>query len=410
MPGAANVKIKWTRAGGGGTAPVITSPAFLVAGTVDTLYPTTYFLASGSSPITWSVTAGTLPAGMTFTTVSNQGVLAGTPTATASGSITFTATNAYGSANRTLTLTVSAVGTYLRRPQIWNFGLNVGVVGVAYSDQLVASGSTPISYSLVAGTLPGGLSLNTTTGIVSGTPTTPVLSKCIFRATNAAGFSDWSVEINVYSAAAPTIQTSAGALPPGMVGLSYSTKLVTTDSDEKYNTSTSPPQYLISWSIASGSLPSGLSVDQLGVISGTPSSTATNSPVVFRATNNINGASSTVSKTLTVAASDGTSTAPAITTTDASVSPATVGSSYSYTLAATGSGPITWSILQGSLEAGLSFNTSTGAITGTPSVAGPVSVVFQAANAASSTIKELRLTKFGVPTQVRAPIIKVWRS
>jgi hypothetical protein len=120
MPGAANVKIKWTRAGGGGTAPVITSPAFLVTGTVDTLYPTTYFLASGSSPITWSITAGTLPAGMTFTTVSNQGVLAGTPTATASGSITFTATNAYGSDSRALTLTVNASGgpTMITAPSI----------------------------------------------------------------------------------------------------------------------------------------------------------------------------------------------------------------------------------------------------------------------------------------------------
>lgn len=109
MPGAVNVAIRWTRPGAG-SAPVITSPAFLVAGTVDTLYPTTYFTATGTAPITWSVTAGTLPAGMTFTTVSNQGVLAGTPTATSSGSITFTATNALGADSRALTLTVQAVG------------------------------------------------------------------------------------------------------------------------------------------------------------------------------------------------------------------------------------------------------------------------------------------------------------
>ena len=95
---------------GAGSAPTITSPSFLVAGTVNTLYPTTYFTASGSTPITWSITAGTLPAGMTFTTVNNQGVLAGTPTATSSGSITFTATNALGSDGRALTLTVNATG------------------------------------------------------------------------------------------------------------------------------------------------------------------------------------------------------------------------------------------------------------------------------------------------------------
>lgn len=106
MPGAVNVKIAWTRPGGS-TAPVITSPAFLVAGTVGTLYPTTTFTATGTAPITWSVTAGTLPTGMAF---SSAGVLSGTPTATASGSITFTATNAQGADSRTLTLTVNAAG------------------------------------------------------------------------------------------------------------------------------------------------------------------------------------------------------------------------------------------------------------------------------------------------------------
>jgi hypothetical protein len=107
MPGAVNVKIAWTRPGGG-AAPAITSPAFLVTGTVDTVYPTTTFTATGTAPITWSVTPGTLPAGMAF---SSAGVLSGTPTATASGSITFTATNAYGSANTSLALTVNAAGT-----------------------------------------------------------------------------------------------------------------------------------------------------------------------------------------------------------------------------------------------------------------------------------------------------------
>jgi hypothetical protein len=48
---------------------------------------------------------------MTFTTVSNQGVLAGTPTATASASITFTATNALGADSRALTLTVAAASS-----------------------------------------------------------------------------------------------------------------------------------------------------------------------------------------------------------------------------------------------------------------------------------------------------------
>ncbi len=90
----------------GGSPPVITSPAFLVAGTQNTVYPTTTFTATGTAPITWSIFSGTLPAGMTFV----GGVLAGTPTATFSGSITFRATNAFGFADRPLTLTVNAAG------------------------------------------------------------------------------------------------------------------------------------------------------------------------------------------------------------------------------------------------------------------------------------------------------------
>ena len=87
------------------SAPTITSPAFLVTGTVGTLYPSTQFLATGSPAITWSITSGTLPTGLTF---SSTGLLSGTPTATASGSITFTATNGVGSANLPLSLTVSS--------------------------------------------------------------------------------------------------------------------------------------------------------------------------------------------------------------------------------------------------------------------------------------------------------------
>lgn len=112
---------------GGGTAPTITSPAFLVDGTVGTVYPTTTFTATGSPTITWSVTAGTLPTGMSF---SSGGVLSGTPTATASGSITFTATNAFGSANRPLTFTVNTAGTspnYVVALDDWSTGSAVPV-------------------------------------------------------------------------------------------------------------------------------------------------------------------------------------------------------------------------------------------------------------------------------------------
>jgi hypothetical protein len=92
----------------GAQAPTITFPLSLPSGTVGAVYTTTQFTATGTSPITWSVTSGTLPAGLIF---SSSGLLSGTPTATASGSITFTATNAVGSANLPLLLTVNSASS-----------------------------------------------------------------------------------------------------------------------------------------------------------------------------------------------------------------------------------------------------------------------------------------------------------
>jgi hypothetical protein len=77
------------------TAPTITAPASpLTAGSTGTAYPSTTFTASGTSPITWSVTAGALPPGMTL---SAAGVYSGTPTAGGTFSFTVTATNSVGS-------------------------------------------------------------------------------------------------------------------------------------------------------------------------------------------------------------------------------------------------------------------------------------------------------------------------
>ncbi len=82
--------------------------------------------------------------------------------------------------------------------------------------------------------------------------------------------------------------------------------------------------------------------------------------------------------------------APTITT--KSLPNGTVGAAYSQTLAATGSGTITWSITSGSLPAGLNLNESTGEITGTPTAEGSSTFTVKAENRYGSDSRELSIT------------------
>ena len=88
--------------------------------------------------------------------------------------------------------------------------------------------------------------------------------------------------------------------------------------------------------------------------------------------------------------SENTAAAPSITT--SSLPDGKVGEAYSQTLTATGTKPITWSIENGDLPAGLSLNKDTGKINGTPTAAGTASFTVKAANSAGSDTKELSIT------------------
>ena len=66
-------------------------------------------------------------------------------------------------------------------------------VSTAYSFQVTASGTAPITFSITAGTLPTGLTLDPATGIISGTPTTPGSYSYTVTATNTAGIASVSI-------------------------------------------------------------------------------------------------------------------------------------------------------------------------------------------------------------------------
>lgn len=144
-------------------------------------------------------------------------------------------------------------------PTITTASLPNGTDGAAYSQTLAATGDTPISWSVVSGALPAGLTLNASTGQITGTPSGTGTASFTVRATNGAGTDDQALAITV-DAAAPSITTVA--LPYAYVDVPYSYQLQATGTGS------------ITWSVTAGTLPSGLSLSSAGVLSGTASAIA----------------------------------------------------------------------------------------------------------------------------------------
>src|ERR1019366_7722010 len=101
----------------------------------------------------------------------STGLISGTPTAVANATaLTFKVTDSGSpaqTANVSLTLTIASTTLKITTASLAN-----GQVGTPYSQTLAATGGTvPYTWSLASGTLPGGLTLNPSTGLISGTPT-----------------------------------------------------------------------------------------------------------------------------------------------------------------------------------------------------------------------------------------------
>jgi uncharacterized protein (DUF2141 family) len=122
----------------------------------------------GTLPFSWSVTNGTLPQGISLDGVT--GLLSGTPTASGSFPFTVQVTDASAppqTASHGFTLEVTVAPPL----DIVTQSLPSGLKGVPYSQQIAVSGGVPPYSFTSTGTLPTGLSLNSTTGQLSGTPT-----------------------------------------------------------------------------------------------------------------------------------------------------------------------------------------------------------------------------------------------
>ncbi|MHC4601678.1 MAG: putative Ig domain-containing protein [Planctomycetota bacterium] len=212
-----------------------------------------------------------------------------------------------------------------------------GTVGVAYSETLTATGgATPYTWSVSAGALPVGLSLNAATGEISGTPTN--FETAFFTATvsDATQSGSKALTITVTSLTPVIITTS---LADGTVGGAYSVTLTAGGGVTPYT-----------WSLFSGSLPAGLTLS-LSQILGSPSASGTSNFTV-RVTD-ANMATDDQALSITI------NPPPTITTT--TLPNGMVGTVYSQTLAVTdGTAPFAWVVVAGSLPAGLTLGAPTG--------------------------------------------------
>jgi autotransporter-associated beta strand protein len=239
-----------------------------------------------------------------------------------------------------------------------------GTNGSAFSYQITASNS-PTSY--VASGLPTGLSVNTGTGLISGTPSVTGTFGASISATNAGGTGSATLTITVQPPA-PVISSATTA--NGKNGTAFSYQITASNTPASY---------------AASGLPTGLSVNTgTGLISGTPSVTGT-----FGATISATNAGGTGSATLTI-----TVLPPAPVISSATTAGGTSGTAFSYQITASNT-PTSYAA--SGLPTGLSVNTGTGLISGTPTTTGVTSATISATNAGGTGSATLTITVLPAP-------------
>ncbi len=260
-------------------APVITS-ATSVTTTVGT--PFSYRITSDPPVTFFTNKGGTAPVGIS----QNSGLVTGTFTTAGTFFFSFTASNAGGTSPETI-VTVTVTGSGPPPPLITSETSANGIIRTAFIYQIVATNS-PTSYA--ATDLPAGVSVNSTTGLISGTPVISGTYRATISATNAFGIATERLTITIAAAVTTpppviTSQTSAG----GNIDTVFRYQIVATNSPTSY---------------AATGLPTGVSVNSTtGLISGTPDISGT-----YLATITATNAFGTATGRLTITISTGVTT------------------------------------------------------------------------------------------------------
>lgn len=257
---------------GSPAAPVITSASSAGASANESF---TYQITASNNPSTFDATG--LPAGLSVDP--SRGLVTGTVPLAGSYTLTLSATNSGGTGTATLTLTITTAPE--PAPVVTTASVS-SVAGTAFTYQIAAT-NHPSSFA--AGGLPGGLSIDVVSGIISGRTTAPGTFAVTISAANGSGTGSAVLNITV---------TPPPPDPPAITGATT----LTTQEDEPFEyriaATNSPTSY------AAEGLPRGLRVDAAsGLISGTPMD-----PGVFPVTLRASNAAGTSSVLLTLIVSD----------------------------------------------------------------------------------------------------------
>jgi subtilisin-like proprotein convertase family protein len=233
---------------------MVVGPSSIPAGNTGTAYSQTFTQTGGAQPVTFNL-SGALPAGMSFT----NGLLSGTPSQGGSYPITATAIDALGCASSTsYTLVINCPSVSVSPATLPN-----GFTGAAYNQSISASPpGGNYTFAVTLGNLPTGLSINSSTGAISGTPA--ITGTYNFTIT-ATGFGSCPASRNyTVTIACPSIAIAPDSLSAGTVNAPYNQTISASGGAAPYT-----------FSLNSGSLPGGMSLSSSGTLGGTPSASGT---------------------------------------------------------------------------------------------------------------------------------------
>lgn len=241
---------------GDGTVTIGTSAA-LPTGFLDESYSHTFAAVMGTEPYTWSLAGGNLPDGMSLDP--STGAFSGTPSAVGTHAFTLRVTDSGNDANeKAFSWKVG------QAVQLADQALADGTVGTGYTASLAAAGTfAPFAYSLVAGSLPPGVSFGTD-GSLGGAPARQGDYAFTVEVTDSESRTDQAaITVTIHPSANVTI--APVSLANGEVAIPYAARFEASGG--------SGGGYV--WTLLSGSLPGGLTLTTEGLLVGTPTASGT---------------------------------------------------------------------------------------------------------------------------------------